>query len=158
MTKRISRRRFITNIAKTGTTVCACGLTGCASFTKIGKTPAIPSEACKIENAMLEVDLTRVPQLQKTGGSVKMIDPRLPEPIIIARTGEKDYSVLSIKCPHRGVEVEYKHDKKQFRCASLGSSTFAQDGTLKKGFARKSLRKFAVQLSEEGNRLIINIA
>ena len=155
---RISRRKFITRATAAGAGTCMCGLSGCATFSKVGKTPSIPADAYSFKNGKLTILLGKVAQLEKIGGSIKIIDSKLPEPLIIARIEEKEYTAVSIKCPHRGVEVEYKHDSKQFRCASLGSSTFATDGTHKKGFAKKSLTRFDAKLDpSDPNSLIISM-
>jgi len=154
----ISRRKFITGIAVAGSGACVCGLGGCATFTKIGRTPAISAGAYVLGNNKVKIDLIKVPELGKIGGSVKITDSGLSQPIIIARNSEAEYAVVSIKCPHRGVEVEYRHTDKQFRCASLGSSSFAMDGAYKKGIAKKSLSKFNAKLDPlDKNTLIISI-
>jgi Rieske Fe-S protein len=155
---KISRRKFITGIAVAGTGTCVCSLSGCATFSKIGNTPSVPAGSYVIENKNIKLGLDKVPELAQIGGSVKIIDPKLPQPIIIGRNGETGYAVVSIKCPHRGVEVEYKHSDKQFRCASLGHSTFATDGTYKKGLAKKSLTRFDAKLDpSDKNTLIISL-
>lgn len=69
-----------------------------------------------IEGNTVKVALDKVPGLVAVGGSVKVIDSRLPTSIIIARKGESDYAVVSLLCPHRGVEVEYQHEEKVMRC------------------------------------------
>lgn len=153
---RISRRKFIGEVAVAGTGACACGLSGCATFTKTGSTPAIPDGAYTIENNKVKITLDKVAELGKVSGSVKIVDAKLPQPIIIARIADADYAVVSIQCPHRGAEVEYKHDAKTFRCASLGHSTFATDGKLLKGLASRSLTKFEAKLdASDKNSLII---
>ena len=157
MTK-ISRRKFIGEIAVAGTGACVCGLSGYATFTKTGSTPPIPDRAYTIENKKVKIALDKVAELGKVGGSVKITDTKLPQPIIVARIADAEYAVLSIKCPHRGAEVEYKHDAKMFRCASLGHSTFATDGTLLKGLASRSLTKFeAKQDPSDKNSLVIGL-
>lgn len=153
---KINRRKFIKGVVAAGAGTCVCGLNGCATFTKTGSTPSVPAAAYAIENKSIKVSLAKVPELGKVGGSVKIIDPKLPEPIIIGRIEETGYAVVSIKCPHRGVEVEYRHADKQFRCASIGHSTFATDGTYKKGLAKKSLSRFEAKLDpSDKNTLII---
>ena len=104
----------------------------------------------------MRIDLAKVPTLGKVGRSVKIIDPKLPQSLIIGRSGDTEYVVVSIKCPHRGVEVEYTPAAKQFRCASLGHSTFALDGTYKNGLAKKSLTKFDAKLdpADKGSLII----
>ena len=153
----ITRRSLVTAIGAAGAGTCVCGMGGgCATFTKKGKTPAIAAEAYVIEGNTVKVALDKVPGLVAVGGSVKVIDSRLPTSIIIARKGESDYAVVSLLCPHRGVEVEYQHEEKRFRCASLGHSTFGTDGTLQKGLADKGLTRYEAKLDPaDGKRLLI---
>ncbi|MCX6911194.1 MAG: Rieske 2Fe-2S domain-containing protein [Verrucomicrobia bacterium] len=152
----ISRRKFIGGAAVAGAGACVCGLSGCATFTKTGNTSAILGGAYTVENNKVKITLDKVAELGNIGGSVKIVDARLPQPIIIARIADADYAVMSIKCPHRGAEVEYKHDAKTFRCASLGHSTFATDGKLLKGLASRSLTKFEAKLDPtDKNSLVI---
>ena len=124
---KINRRVFIETAALAG--ACACGLTGCATFTKIGDTPPIESAAYKVEPPdKITVTLNKAPSLAATGKAVKIVDPALSDPLIIARVEQDKYVVASLLCPHRSVELEYQPDNKRFRCASLGHSKFALDG------------------------------
>ena len=148
---------MVTAIGAAGAGTCVCGLGGgCATFSKVGATPAIAADAYAIEAKTLKVTLGKVPPLTAVGGSVKVIDSRLPTPIIIARTGEGEYAVVSLLCPHRGVEVEYQHEQQRFRCASLGHSKFGTDGALQKGLANKGLTRYEAKLDPaDGKRLLI---
>ncbi len=155
---KISRRQFIVGAAAAGTGACVCGLGGCATVTKVGDTPAISSTAYRVENKRMQIDLRNAPELAKVGGSVKIIDGKLSQPIIIARTGEAQYAAVSLLCPHRSVEVEYQHADRQFRCASLGHSTFGEDGCLRNGFADKPLTRFDAKLDpSDKTRLIVTL-
>ena len=156
---KMTRRSMVTAIGSVGAGACVCGLGGgCATFSKVGKAPAIVAYAYAIEGKTLKVTLDETPALASVGGSGKIIDARLPTPVIIARTGEAQYAVVSLLCPHRGVEVEYRHADKQFRCASLGHSKFGMDGTLKKGLTKKSLRRYAAALDPaDKNRLVVTL-
>lgn len=155
--KHMTRRNMVAAIGVAGAGICVCGLNeGCATFTKRGRTPAIAAEAVVIEGNAVKVALDRVPELACVGGSVKLLDPRLPTPIIIARKGEGEYAVVSLLCPHRGVEVEYQHEEKRFRCASLGHSKFGTDGALQKGMANRGLTRYEAKLDPaDGKRLLI---
>lgn len=155
----INRRDFITGLAAaTGAGACLCGATGCATFTKIGNTPAIATDAYAIDGRTVTVALDKVPKLGTVGGAVKMIDPRLPQPMIIGRIGDSEYAAVSLLCPHRGAEVEYRHEDHQFRCASLGHSTFGTDGARKRGPAKTSLRTFDVKLNPDGRTEVLKIS
>jgi Rieske Fe-S protein len=158
-----TRREFLGRSAFVviGTTTCLCGLGGCATFTKVGKTPPIPEDAYRIDTEAnrVEVELGKVPQLAESGGSVKIRDAALPIPLIIARPAEETYLVASIECPHRGVEVEFQPESGDFECASLGSSQFASDGSRLNGPAKEPLQIFRTSLDPDaGERLIIELS
>ena len=154
---KITRRSMVSAVGAAGAKACVCGLGGgCATFSKVGRTPAIDAEAYAVEVKTLKVTLDKVPPLAVVGGSVKIIDSRLPTPIIIARKGETEYAVVSLLCPHRGVEVEYQHEHQRFRCASLGHSKFGTDGALQKGLANKGLTRYVAKLDPaDYKRLLI---
>jgi len=156
---KMTRRSMVTAIGAAGAGTCVCGLGGgCATFSKVGDTPAIAADAYAIEGKTLKVTLGKTPALASVGGAVKIIDARLPTSVIIARTGEAEYAAVSLLCPHRGVEVEYRHADKQFRCASLGHSKFGTDGALKKGLTKKSLTRYTAALDPtDKNRLVVTL-
>ena len=127
----ISRREFVTRGVEAAAVAgaCVCGLSGCATFTKIGKTPPIESAAYKVEPpGTATIVLSKAPTLATAGGAVKIIDSGLPESLIVAHVEADKYVVASLLCPHRSVELEYQPEQKRFRCASLGHSKFALDG------------------------------
>jgi hypothetical protein len=135
--KKITRRTVITTLGAAGIGTCIYGLTGCATFTKVGTTPPIASGAYTVKEKSLRLFLDKIPELAAAGGSVKIIDAQLPMPLLVARTGENTYSVVSLLCPHRNVEIEYQHQEKYFRCASLGHSKFGLDGKVIKSMTTK---------------------
>jgi len=157
--KKITRRGVIAALGAAGAGTCVCGAGGgCSTFSKVGDTPAIAAEAYTVEGKSLMVALDKTPSLAEVGGSVKIIDKRLPTPLIIGRTAEREYAVVSLRCPHRGVEVEYRHTESQFRCASLGHSRFGTDGKLKKGLTKQSLSSYSAALdAADSNRLVVTL-
>lgn len=144
---KINRREFIETAALAG--ACACGLTGCATFTKIGDTLPIESAAYKAELPdKVTVTLNKAPSLAAPGKAVKIVDPALSDPLIIARVEQDKYVVASLRCPHRGVELEYQADQKRFRCASLGHSKFALDGRKLGGPAPREIKVYAASVAD----------
>lgn len=146
---RIHRRDFLSDLAAAGAGTCLCGAGGCATFSKVGNTPAIAVDAYSIEDRRVSIALDKAPELGEIGGAVKIIDPRLPAAMIVGRTGDTDYVAVSLHCPHRGVEVEYRSEEGEFRCASLGHSRFDTDGVRRKGPAQRSLQSFDVALEPD---------
>ena len=157
--KKLSRRQFVNSVAIASTGVWLAGVSGCATITKRGNTPEIEPGAYILENNKVRIALDKVPSLQKGGGSVKILDSKLPEPIIVARTSDYGFSAVAIKCPHRGVEVEYDPSSSQFRCACIAHSTFSLDGNYIKGPAKKPLKSYPARLGIlDKNKLVINIS
>jgi hypothetical protein len=155
---KVTRRDWVGLATTAGAGVCLCGC-GCATFSKVGTTAGIATDAYTVEGKALNVLLDKAPALTSVGGSVKMIDARLPMPLLVARTGDATYAVVSLLCPHRHVEVEYQHQDKLFRCASLGHSKFGLDGKLIKSMTtKKSISHYSAALDPaDKNRLVVTL-
>ncbi len=153
----IDRREFIKNGAVTVafTSACACGLGGCAAYTGVGKTPAAVPGSFSLQGGRLVVDLAREPRLGQPGGSVKILHPDLPDGLILARVAQDRFEIVSLLCTHRGVEVDYDHERGRFQCASIGSSKFALDGQRLGGPAKRPLKEYQGTLDHE--RLVISV-
>ena len=146
--KRVTRKEFLIGSA-TVAGACMCGLNGCATITKIGNTPQIGASAYSIgDGPILQLSLEKSPELAAIGGSGKIIDAELGDSLIIVRTADTEYVANSIKCTHRGVEVEYHHNKRTFKCASLGGSEFALDGSSLGGFGKDPLKSYPASVVE----------
>jgi Rieske Fe-S protein len=146
--KRVTRKEFLIGSA-TVAGACMCGLSGCATITKVGNTPRIEASAYSIvDGPIVQLSLEKSPHLASVGGSGKIIDTELGDSLIIVRTADTEYVANSIKCTHRGVEVEYHHDKTKFKCASLGGSEFALDGSRLSGFAKDPLKTYPISVEQ----------
>ncbi|MCX6927781.1 MAG: Rieske 2Fe-2S domain-containing protein, partial [Verrucomicrobia bacterium] len=147
----ISRRKFLTRSVGAGVLAgaCVCGLSSCATFSKIGGTPPLPTNAYAVKPpGRVTVVLKQAKQLAAAGGAAKIIDPALPNPLIIARVADDKYVVAELRCPHRGVELEYQPGNKRFRCASLGHSKFALDGHKLGGPASRGIKVYTASVAD----------
>ena len=153
----IDRREFIKNGAVTVALTWAgvCGLGGCATYTGVSRTPAAAPGSFSLQGGKLVVDLEKEPRLGQPGGAVKILHPDLPDGLILARVTQERLEVVSLLCTHRGVEVDYDHERGHFQCASIGSSTFAFDGRRLSGPARRPLKEYQATLDD--GRLIISV-
>ena len=115
--KKISRKAFIVGgMTAAAAGACLCTKTGRATIFGVGDTPTIAPDAYDIgEDKNIRIRLDRVPELAFDGGSVKILDTKIDDSLIIVRITEGDYVASSIKCTHRGVEVEYRADDKCFQ-------------------------------------------
>jgi len=157
--KKISRKVFIVGgaTAAVAAGACLCSKTGWATISGVGDTPNIAPDAYDIgEGKSIRIRLAGVPELAFDGGSIKILDSHLDDSLIIVRIEENVYVASSIKCTHRGIEVEYRADDKCFKCASLGGSTFKTSGEKVHGFAKSALKTYPI--STEGNTLVIRLS
>lgn len=157
--KKVSRRGFVVGGASVATVAagaCLCTKTGRSTVTGVGSTPSINPGAYDLTDDRIVIQLNKVTALSEVGGSIKILDARLKEPLIVARYGQSDYSAVAIQCPHRGVEVEYSAEDHGFECASLGASKFDLGGKKIKGFARKGLASYKVTF--DGDTLSIALS
>ena len=153
----IDRRDFLKKGVATVviTSGCLRGMSGCATYTGVSDTPAANPNSIKRDGATLTVNLASEPALRKVGGAVKILDADIPDGLIIARVEERRYEIASLACTHRGVELEYDHERSRFQCPSLGSSVFALDGARVSGPARRPLMAYEAVL--EGDFLTIQL-
>jgi cytochrome b6-f complex iron-sulfur subunit len=144
--ERMTRREFVEVAGLLG--ACGCGLSGCATFTKVGHTPAIEPAAYALGSAeTLTVTLDKTPTLADAGSAVKIMDPALPEPLILVHVEGERYVAASLRCTHRGVELEYREEEQTLRCASLGHSEFALDGRRLGGPASRPLKTYPASVA-----------
>lgn len=140
----LSRRDFVkkTAIKAAAVSACACGLGSCASYTKVGRTPAANPEALAFRDTVLTIDLSKEPNLSRIGGSAKILHAGIPDGLIVAHVDEDRFEVVSLLCTHRGVEVDYRHRQSDFQCASTGGSIFTMNGRNVSGPAPRPLRDY----------------
>ena len=91
----------------------------------------------------------QTPDLLNEGSAVKIIDSKIKESIIIANTGKNVFTALSIACTHNGFEVEYKHDRKVFRCISVNHAEFSCDGHVLDGPTERKLTSYPIRLQND---------
>lgn len=155
---KVTRREFIATTAAVG--ACMCGLNGCFIFPNVGDTPQIQPPAYEIatsgKNVDIIIDTGKAPDLLNEGGAVKIIDSRIKDSIIIANTGENVFVALSIACTHNGFEVEYKHDKKIFRCISVNHAEFDCSGHVVDGPTSRNLNSYPIRF--QNHKMVVSIA
>lgn len=153
--KKMSRRAFIKGSLLAATGTCVCGMVGYGMYHMMGHTPAIQKQAYFIDGRRVFIDPAKESRLIQMGGSVKMIDPRLNDAMIIAHSSQNQFIAASIHCTHGGIEVEYHHEESLFRCPSIGGSQFKLNGKKISGPAKRDLKQY--ELIRLDHRLVINI-
>lgn len=152
----MKRRDFIKTSAGTGIVLCTCslglGLGSCAAITGNSSTPDAPAGSYSFEENKLILDLAKIPELKKSGYSVKIEDDEKFSKtlkIIIAHTENGDYLAYENRCTHGGREIEYIGSEKKFQCISFGHSSFTLDGKVISGPADSPLNKYELEQKDE---------
>lgn len=94
-----------------------------------------PGAAADATRALTLKDNT---ELQKIGGWKVLQNGE--EKLIVARTDENSFVACSAICTHKGCQVEYVHDAKQFVCPCHGARYDLQ-GNVMKGPAKRPLAR-----------------
>jgi Rieske Fe-S protein len=117
--------------------------------------PVVSQTAYLITGDSVLLDLSAVSGLQEVGGAATIEDDRLPTYLVIARPEADSYIVASSRCTHMGRALAYNHEKRVFRCSSLGKSEFDLDGLVLSGPAGRDLRIYATE--RDGAKLRIQL-
>ena len=88
--------------------------------------------------------LSEHPALSKVGGFV-IIKTSVGK-IIVARTGEDTFVACAALCTHRGAQLTYEHDNKQFACPAHGAR-FGVSGQVARGPAKKPLPAYTAAVA-----------
>jgi Rieske Fe-S protein len=156
---KITRKAFLVGGATVAAAAgaCLCTKTGRATISGVGATPSIAPGAYGVgEDKNLKIYLDRVRELAFVGGAVKILDSKINDSLIVVRETEDVFVAASVRCTHRGVEVEYRADERCFKCASLGGSRFKTNGEKLRGFAKGPLRTYPT--FREDNVLIVRLS
>ena len=81
----------------------------------------------------------------------------IPDKIIIVRTSATTFAVLSRVCTHAMCGIAYQPSPMEFACPCHGSR-FALDGSVVRGPASRSLKKYASTFDEVSQTLTITLA
>jgi Rieske Fe-S protein len=158
MNKNINRRDFIkTAVLTTG----AVSLTGCGYSKQLlgiceTKTPQDPG-CWKLSHNMVEIDLSRVPELSQSGSAIRLESDGLPVRILVVHADGDNFHAFKNRCTHYsgGRRIDPVPGKPLIRCCSIGKATFDYEGKVISGPAKEPLPKYAVVIRE--NKLYITL-
>jgi len=156
----MKRRTFIKTTGLGTVTVCTCGLgmNSCSMFSGISDTPVAPEESIMFSDNQVTLNLTLIPELKNSGGSVKFEvkqDVENPLKFLVINTGNNGLMVYENRCTHGAREIEYRSDDGILQCVSFGHSKYNLDGQVTGGPAPSPIRKFTVNHTDD--KLIINL-
>ena len=102
---------------------------------------AAPQPAVQITPEKITLDLSRTPELRRTGGYVKIVLDEKSE-MIVVHPARNEYHALARTCTHGGGPLTYLHKQRVLHCTCWGHSQFALDGSVISGPAKEKLRTY----------------
>ena len=124
--------------------VCLCSMGGCKRNQV--KIPVVAVEAVTVVRGKVSIDLNRVEPLQKVGGSARLVHPRIPDELLIARYQDNAFAAVSDRCTHRGGQIVYRPRDHLFVCSNYGHSVFRLSGQVVRGPAPRPLPAYRTLL------------
>jgi len=126
-------------------------ISGACAILALGGLGTLPAAANtsvkKLANGRVSVQLRRIPELAKVGGSVSIGDVK-GRPVAITRTGASSYIAFSLSCPHQ--QVTLTRTQSGWKCESDNGghgSEFKVNGDLVMGPATSRLPKVPMKVS-----------
>jgi nitrite reductase/ring-hydroxylating ferredoxin subunit len=103
----------------------------------------------------ITVRLSRLPEIQKPGGAVRLEGAGLPGKILVVRGTDGAYHAFSNRCTHMGRRLDPLPGQDRLECCSVSKSTFTYTGAPVSGAAKKPIKIFPTRV--EGDELKISL-
>ena len=143
----VGRRQLIVHGSQLGLAASVVGLAGCAGRMEVKAAPPA-------ENGIVRIPLASHPGLEVPGAAVALDIEGLDDQVLLVH-GPDGFSCVTRKCTHMGCKVEYDAAAGHIQCPCHGSQ-YENDGTNKKGPAKKPLTQYTATL--DGDAVAITIA
>jgi Rieske Fe-S protein len=152
--KPISRRAWLQTGALLSGAPCAC-------LAQASNDCCVVPEALdgvRIQPGLVTIDLERIPDLNRSGAFVKVVDAAHKLQIIVAHSAKNQFVALDQKCTHGGGALTYVHKYRHLYCTCWGHSKFALDGSVLRWPNQQTPRPLrAHQVERKGNLLEIHV-
>lgn len=147
----MDRRKFLQ-----GSCLAGLAALGVGSLSSVLSRSVLASEHRQADGVVeIPIMLQDAPDLTVDGGTYHLEVEDLFKDILVVRLSEGKFVAVDIKCTHKGCDVEFMPDRKEFNCP-CHNSRFSLAGDVLKGPAKKDLRWYPTYL--RGPELIVRIA
>ena len=166
METHISRREFLKLTAASGATfllaACGAGAGDKQSLTLFDRLKGEPltqppqiTEAWSTADAVLTLDLSRLPELETLGGAVRIEGEALADPVLVVQGEDGEFYAFKNVCMHGGRMLDPLQGTLTIQCCSMSKSTYDYDGNVLSGPAKGPLTRYA--LARDGAQLKIQL-
>jgi nitrite reductase/ring-hydroxylating ferredoxin subunit len=110
-------------------------------------TRALPPAAIAFDSETVTVDLSRVPQLRRTGAAFSIVDEGRKLNLILIHVQPGRYVAMDRSCTHGGAQCTYNPKRLTLQCTSLNHAEYDLRGTLLHGRTHGNLRAYETKTS-----------
>jgi Rieske Fe-S protein len=134
----IERRRFLIGaLAVTGFPPLCC------------TSRALPPASLVFDSQKVTIDLSRVPELRRTGTAFRLVDEGRKLNLLLIHVSRRVYVSLDRTCTHGGAQCTFNPKRQTLQCTSLNHAEYDLQGTLLHGRTHGNLRTYQTKASGE---------
>ena len=123
----------------------------------ICETPrAADAMAWSYGNGQVRIDLSRMPELKKSGSGVRLEGRGLNPRLLVLHGDDGEYHAIANRCTHMGRRIDTIAGSNTIQCCSVSKSTFTYDGKPVGGAAKKPVKTYPV--ARDGETLTISLS
>jgi len=108
------------------------------------------------EKGVVNVDLSRAPELSSPGGAVRIEGETCPERVLLIHGDDNQYHAFQNRCTHGNRRLDPVSGAETVQCCSIGKSTFDYRGALLAGSAKEDITTYPVEV--DGDQLVIRLS
>ena len=109
----------------------------------------------KFSGSTVEIDISRAPELEKSGSAIRLEGSGLPERILVLHGNDGSYHAFKNRCTHARRRIDPVTGESLIRCCSVGKSTFDYDGRVVSGSAKEQLHVFPVKTDDGKLKILL---
>lgn len=110
-------------------------------------TRALPPAGIAFDSKKITVDLSRVPQLRRTGAAFSIVDDHRKLNLILIHARRGFYVAMDRSCTHGGAQCTFNPKRNTLQCTSLNHAEYDLRGTLLHGRTHGNLRVYETKTS-----------
>jgi nitrite reductase/ring-hydroxylating ferredoxin subunit len=96
----------------------------------------------------LRLELRRAPELAQPGGAIRLEGKNLPDRILVIHGDDGNYHAFRNRCQHMGRRLDPVPGTPTVQCCSINKTTYAYDGQVLHGPAKKAVGTFKTQMTD----------
>lgn len=113
------------------------------------------AESWRYENGRITARLSRLPELGRPGGAVRLEGGGLPRRVLLVHGTDGRFHAVANRCTHMGRRLDPLPGKDRIECCSVSKSTFTYEGGPVSGAAKTPLETFSVEVDGDALRIRI---